>query len=388
MKDFVYRAYALVFRMFSRLCSVDSDKVFLFMVYDCHFEGNLRFVYEETRRKYPEKKCVIYSKAEMLHPTGGNALIRPLRKLGGLLRFLFGVNYQMATSGTVFLNDNFLPMAYMEFGPDTRVVQVWHGAGAFKRFGLSTESDPLVRKLVSTGNAKVFLEPVSSKKCIGIYSEAMGIPKERILPIGLPFLDFYFDRRKKEKAGEAFYKAYPKLRGKHIAFYCPTLRNTQEKNDSLSAALDRESLLSELGEDWVFLLRYHPKGIPANAGITSDHVIDVTGYPDIKGIFVASDLMITDYSSAAVEYALLRKPVYVYGFDYAASEEREGYDRGTYMDLTKLPTGVSETMEELLSVVTDREKGCLNAIEYVRQNYGPLPDGTSTAKLLSIVYKR
>ena len=387
MKAMVYRIYAFVFRIFTHLFPVRYDKVFLFMVHDCGFRGNIRYVAEETGRSYPGKKCVVYNKAEMLKPGGSVWLIRFLRRFGGYLRFLFGVNYQLATSGTIFLNDNFLPMAYMDFRKDVRVVQLWHGAGAFKRFGLSTETDPLVRRLVRQGNARLYLEPVSSETCVPIYSEAMGIPAERILPIGLPFLDFYFDEAGKNKALREFYKAYPSLRGKRLAFYCPTLRANAALNDRLTGALDRERLLRELGEDWVLLIRFHPKGIPTDPGITSDRVMDVTSYRDIRGIFVAADLMITDYSSAAVEYALLDKPLYVYGYDFRETGEA-AYDRGTYLDMDRLPSGVSVTMEELISAVSDPGLGRKNAEWYVSESFQPLPDGRATERLLKLVYER
>lgn len=46
---------------------------------------------------------------------------------------------KLATSKYVFLNDNFFPLAFMNFKKDTKVIQLWHAPGAFKKFGASSD---------------------------------------------------------------------------------------------------------------------------------------------------------------------------------------------------------------------------------------------------------
>ncbi len=44
----------------------------------------------------------------------------------------------MATAEYVFLSEANNAFACFEKRPETKVIQLWHGCGAFKRFGLST----------------------------------------------------------------------------------------------------------------------------------------------------------------------------------------------------------------------------------------------------------
>jgi hypothetical protein len=44
--------------------------------------------------------------------------------------------YQLATAKYVFMNDNFMPLGYLNFRKEAVIVQLWHAEGAFKKFGL------------------------------------------------------------------------------------------------------------------------------------------------------------------------------------------------------------------------------------------------------------
>ena len=101
------------------------------------------------------------------------------------------VPWNMADAGKIFLNDNLLPLAYMHT-EGQQIIQLWHGAGAFKRFGLSTEEDPNVRKQVAEANKHVTHLFVTSTQIIPYYSEAFAIPTDRIYATGIPVLDAYF----------------------------------------------------------------------------------------------------------------------------------------------------------------------------------------------------
>ena len=93
------------------------------------------------------------------------------------------------------MNDNFLPLCYMKTANrQTQFVQLWHGAGAFKRFGLSTEDDPSVYQIVKEANQKITHLFVTSENVIPFYQEAFSVPKDKIYPTGIPVTDIYFDQ--------------------------------------------------------------------------------------------------------------------------------------------------------------------------------------------------
>ncbi len=361
MSAWMYRLYGLIFRCM-RVMPLKEKAVF-FMVHDCKFHGNLRYVHDTMKHTNPEIARVVLSKKRMLTAKGSNAFSRGLSAAMGQLRFWFVTNYHLATARYVFLNDNFLPMAYMNFRDEVKLIQLWHGAGAFKRFGLDTETDPLVRELVSKGNRRIDYIPVTAEHIVPIYESAMGVPVENIFNDGIPLMDYYFSEKLQSAALARLYKTYPELQGKKVVFYCPTFRTDAEDNDAVLSHFDCERLLEELGEEYVICLRFHPQRTPKRPDRWPERCYDLTDYEDIKAIYSAADVMITDYSCTAVEYALLKKPLLFYAYDF------EKYDRGCYVDYEALPGGIQRTMPDLIAAVKKPEAGLQNAEYFVRQHF-------------------
>lgn len=320
------------------------------MVHNSRFHGNLRYVYEAMKRRDPSFRFVVVSKDKILKPADANRIVRLIKKIRGTLYFYFVLNYHFATASYLMFNDNFLPLGKMKIRTGTKVVQLWHGVGAFKKFGLTTERHPLVRKLVEEGNKKITHLFVSSKHVVPFYEEALHISKRCIYPIGVPVTDFYFDVIEQEEAKKRFYSKYPELKEKKLILYAPTFRSKKEENDQLLEAFDTEQIYQSFGQEFVTLLRLHPQ--IHSQQLPNDYVINVTEYEDVKDLYVVADLLVGDYSSNVVEFALLHKPILFYGYDY------EQYDRGFYFDyMTMVPGRFVRTMEEVIGEIAKIQKG-------------------------------
>jgi CDP-glycerol glycerophosphotransferase len=77
----------------------------------------------------------------------------------------------------------------------------------------------------------------------------------------------------------------------------------------------------------------------------SDFVRDCTDYPDINDLMIASDLLITDYSAVAFDYAILAKPILIFAYDYDAYLA----ERGTYFDMAeRYPSEIYRDEDALL----------------------------------------
>ncbi len=370
MNRFAYRIFGWLgacMRVFPR-----RNKALFFMIHECHFRGNLRYLYEECGRSDPTIKRVVLSKKALLK-TKHDGLFGVLERVLRSMIFAVRVNYHLATSSYILLNDNFLPLAYLKFPKEVRLVQLWHGAGAFKRFGLVVEKDPLVRELVAKGNARVDYMPVTAESLKPIYAEAMGIPKERICADGIPLLDFYYEPARQKVAKEHVLRKYPQLTGKKVVFYAPTLRKSQEENDAIPKHFDAERLLRELPGEVALLVRFHPNVRPSCIPWEGANIIDATNYPDVKELLVSADMLITDYSSVAVEYSLLNRPLYFYMYDYPKDgvwdENAVRYDRGMYLDASAFPGGYAVTMEELTEMCGNEACGLENARYFYEHNF-------------------
>src|SRR6185295_12054625 len=78
-------------------------------------------------------------------------------------------------------------------------------------------------------------------------------------------------------------------------------------------------------------------------------IVDVSGYPTVEDLYLAADVMITDYSSAMFDYAVLDRPLVIFAPDWPVYREL----RGTYFDLMEMPPGtVATSFAELVDVFT------------------------------------
>lgn len=346
MKKIGYLLFAMIFHI-CRCIPVQQKKVVLYNGHHLELSGNLLAMKQEILRHGDDNKFYYYGKHSMR--TGG-----VFRKISRVLEFFLVLPFQMATAGQIFFNDNFLPLGYCHPSEKTQLVQLWHGAGAFKKFGLSTETDRKIREQVKRANQRITHLFVTSKQVIPFYSEAFAIPYEKIYATGIPITDIYCIEEEHQRGKERFYHAYPELKGKNLLLITPTFRNTPEENRLLLENLALEKMEKKLGEEWVILLRMHPK-YPVEGLKDRAHCKNLTTYPQVSDLYFVSDMLMTDYSSTVVEYVLLDKPMIFYAYDL------EKYDRGFYREYEEsVPGAVAHNMEEMLDLLgeerTESEK--------------------------------
>ena len=96
-------------------------------------------------------------------------------------------------------------------------------------------------------------------------------------------------------------------------------------------ALDVKRARAALGRDHVLLVRAHHFMATDRAWRGGDgFVVDVSDYPDIADLYLAADVLITDYSSAMFDFAVTGKPMLFFAYDL---ERYRDEVRGFYFDL-------------------------------------------------------
>jgi len=123
--------------------------------------------------------------------------------------------------------------------------------------------------------------------------------------------------------------------GKRVVLYAPTWRDNQVyangRRYRFDMRLDLERAWRELGRDHVFLIRgHHHMADDVPAGMRDGFALNVSAYPDITELFLVSDVLVTDYSSAMCDYAVTGRPILLFAYDLA--EYRDSL-RGFYFDL-------------------------------------------------------
>ncbi len=303
-----------------------------------------------------------------------------LKNLPGLIRLFTYKAYMMATSSHIFLNDNFMPMAYMNMSPETTVVQLWHGMGSFKKFGGSSETDPAVLNELKEANERVTHILASSVHIKKNYAEAFCVPESKIVTIGCPQADEYFKERDSRAERAVLEERYPQLKGKKLVLYAPTFREDEERDKELLSHFDFEAFQKRCGEEYCLGVRLHPQ---IKSAPVPESVIDLTGYPDVRGLLRMTDVLIADYSSIAVEYALLGRPILIYAFDKQWYLEQ---DRGFYFDYEETAPGpILENMEELLDAI-EKKKWDLAKVKAFAELHNDYFDANSSKRVVDYYF--
>ncbi|MCX5412176.1 CDP-glycerol glycerophosphotransferase family protein [Streptomyces sp. NBC_00059] len=175
--------------------------------------------------------------------------------------------------------------------------------------------------------------------------------------------------------------------GSTVLLYAPTHRDYRK---GFLPRLDLEALADALGPGWVLLVRAHYFYGRSSGTAAGDRVVDVTGHPSTEELCLASDALITDYSSLMFDYACLDRPVITYAPDWDAYRAA----RGTYIDLLSgapgdTPGAVATTEDELREVLTSGawrapEAEALRAA--FRARFCPYDDGHAAERVVRRVF--
>ncbi len=368
IKKIGYLLFALCYNLF-RVFGIDDKKVFLIATHDDSPEGNIGIVERALREHKENYKCIWFTRKD---------------KITNPINFFVKKAYHLATAGTVFLDNEFLPMAYFSFSPKVHVVQLWHGTGTIKKFGQDVNTGEL-KSLEYRANRNITHLIVNSETVKKEYASAFGISPERIYVLGLPRTDLLVSRDYMEENREKFFGEYPELKGKRCILYAPTFRDDEVENPQIH--LDLERLSGQLDENDVLLIRLHPHVAHRVQSVFRekkwDNIRNVSAYAGVTTLLAASDMLITDYSSIVFEYCVRRMPMVFYAYDL---EKFETDGRSFYRDYkTFVPGPVASNQEELLCCIAKNDNSRVQ--DFVNQEFLFL-DGNATKRLLELIFER
>ncbi len=150
---------------------------------------------------------------------------------------------------------------------------------------------------------------------------------------------------------------------KTVVLYAPTYRDDTGSYGSFSFALelDLKRVSEQLGDDHVLLLRLHYM-VRNELGELPPGVIDVCDYEDINELYLAADVLLTDYSSVMFDFAVTGKPIIFFVYDL---EKYKNELRGFYFEFeTDAPGPLLRTTNEVIE--------SLRSLPEVRQQYANL----------------
>lgn len=368
---FVYRLFFTVFKLFPQ----KKKSTFV-----ASFGDNILYVVKELERRLDQEivilktaQCKIifkeYSNARVLH----FELAKPLQWIRSI--------FHIATSTTIFVDNYFGFLATSPLKKNVNCIQLWHAAGAIKKFGLK---DPAIKKRSKRANKRfnrVYdrfdLIIVGSDNMATIFQESFGVSEQKILKTGIPRTDFFFQKNEIINVVNWLEKKYSLVQGKKVILYAPTFRENE-----YDIPLNFTEMYNQLKDDFVLLLRLHPSIEKKMLNQFPSFVCDVSDYPLVNHLLCITDILITDYSSVSFEFSLLQRPMIFFAYDL---DEYCGV-RGIWKPYEEtVPGPIVTNTSELIHVIKTEQFNMDNIVRFNKE-WNQYSDGSSSEKLILAVY--
>ena len=360
----------------ARLChGIDKDLA-VFSAFDSRsYNDNPRYISEALHEMKPDAKIVWLFKD-----------VEKAKKSFDIPDYILPMN-SISREGVGMLArarivvDNFNKRSYIKLKyPDQFYIQTWHGDRAFKKVGYDNpgQYDYLIEEHASLCVAGSDYGEMQFRSAFRYKGE--------VLKCGYPRNDILLRDDPAESA--AIRKRLGMDENTCLLLYAPTFRDVQQRAHQMQKAnLDLLHVLDTLekttGEPWKCLVRAHYMscGIPTDE--TGGRLINVSAYPEMAELLKVSDALITDYSSCAGDFALTRRPIWLYQDDL---EDYTSNNRALYFDMKASPYWVASTPEEMDALIrnTTPESARENC-EAILRFYGECESGHAAQTIAELI---
>ena len=217
----------------------------------------------------------------------------------------------------------------------TLYFNTWHGT-PLKKMGDDIAED--AGSFAPKKSSVIDIMMAQSDLEVDVFSRMFKIPETHFLKAGLPRNDVLVGVSGEQRRAIREKLGLPE--DKKVILYCPTFREYEKDEHGcvLVPPMDLAKWERELGDAYVLLFRAHYEVARVMDFKETEFVRNMTAYPVLNELYIASDILISDYSSAYFDYSITGKPMLHFTYDY----DQYARKRGMYFDIREYISGAAD----------------------------------------------
>ena len=288
--------------------------------------------------------------------------------------------YKALLAARVWITNSSMNRGLRFTGKHTFLLNSWHGS-TIKKMGADINAgNTSFKRKGHKHSGQIML--AQSGYDVDVFSRAFRMPRGEFRTIGLPRNDELAHASLERQITLKRELGIPNR--KKVILYAPTFREYNKdsgNNVVLNPPIDLAKWERELGDDYVLLFRAHYEVAKVMGVENSDFVKNVSSYSSLNDLMIASDMLISDYSSIFFDYSILGKPMLCYCYDYDKYAEK----RGMYFDIRDWQPYASDE-NVLLKLIKETDSNCECPSTMKFQKKFVTEFGNASQKALDIIY--
>lgn len=276
------------------------------------YDDNSKYLFEYVNRHGKKIRCVWISRSA--------AVVEQVRKLGyeAYRANSFRGIWTALRCGIAVMTNGLEDFGMVPLVGGAKIVALWHGVGGFKKIYNENYSGTKLRikKTVDFFFNWVYrdLSLATSEYTVERIMEQFGVKRDSIVITGQPRNDLFRQSFSKQDLLPFDLNGVSK-----VVLYMPTYRvNPQTGEDvvgnilkELNASADFNRFLEE--QKIRFLVKLHPlTRFKMEAPSKNWLILEDKAAKSVQHLLMAADVLVSDYSSCCVDYALLNRPIVFY----------------------------------------------------------------------------
>ena len=369
MKDLFYQ---LIISLFSFL-PIKRNKILFFSYYGNQYGCNPKYISQYLVKKNLDYEIIwAFTKPEKYNISG----IKKVKY------YSFRFFYELCTSKVIITNYRMITLFKKRKGQ--LYIQTWHSSIRLK----TIEQDAIANlptyyiKMAQQDSRYIDCLISGCKFSTDIFKSSFWY-NGLILECGTPRNDLFFSNELNLKT--KITEEYNIPQTNKLILYAPTFRQSYNlEYYNIDYIRLKDALHHRFGDEWTILVRLHPHLRQFSQQLLhGKQTVDVTNYDDIQELLAVSDILISDYSSLIFDFALTKRPCFLYVPDLNEYIQKE---RALYFDIKQLPFIKASSNNDLLSTIsTFDEKKYLSELTAFNNNIGSYENGNACERIIEYI---